>query len=359
MIKQKKIYFPDILNQKKESVWQEIKKYLNLLVSYPKFCDVPKKYYDLVDFHKEIVSDYPKRQGKYVRPSLVLLTAGAMGFSEKKAIKTAAAMQISEEWILNHDDIEDNSLERRGKPCLHRIYGEELAINAGDGLHILMWKVLIGNKETIGVKKTFAVMEEFFKMLNRTVFGQGVESKWILENKTDLTDEDVLLILESKTGYYTIAGPMRLGAILAGASERQLNKIYEFGKPLGYCYQIRDDLLDLTSDFSGLKKQQGNDIYEGKRTIMLAHLLRVLKSNDRDKLLKILKKTREKKKKEEVFWVIEKMKDYGSLDYAKVLVEKYAAEAKIYFRKNLGFLKKEPFRSQLLAGIDFIVKREY
>jgi len=270
------IDFKQVLEEKKKIVWQEIKSYLDSLTSFSSCCRVPSRYQAMARFHRKITSEYPQRKGKYVRPTLLLLTASAMGFSQKKAIKTAAAMQVSEDWILNHDDIEDDSLERRGKPALHRLYGQELAINAGDALHVLMWQILRDNQKIIGPKKTFAIWDEFYQMLARTTLGQTIEIAWTQKNRTDLTDRDVLFIMESKTAYYSIAGPMRLGAILAGASQKQLDWLYEFGKPLGYCFQIRDDYLDLTSDFEGLKKQTGNDIYEGKRTIFLVHLFRTL-----------------------------------------------------------------------------------
>jgi len=276
-----------------------------------------------------------------------------------KLLNTAAAQQVSEEWILIHDDVEDDSAQRRGEAALHHIYTKELAINAGDALHILMWKILQDNKEIIGIEKTFRIMEEFNKMFDRTVLGQTIEIKWMQENKKDLSDEDVLLILESKTGYYTVAGPMREGAIIAGASTEQLEKIYEFGKLTGYCFQIKDDLLDLTSDFCGQKKQCGNDIYEGKRTIMLGHLLRTIKDVDKEKFDKILGKDRYHKSSEEVEWVIEKMREYGSLDYADKLMRKFAVEAQNYFKKELGFLKKNPARSYLEYLPEFLVNRDH
>jgi geranylgeranyl diphosphate synthase type II len=290
---------------------------------------------------------------------MVMLAGESMGAEREKLINTAAAQQVSEEWILIHDDIEDDSMERRGDKTLHRICSKELAINASDALHVLMWRMLQKNREIIGEQKTFEIMEEFSKMLNRTVLGQTIEIKWAQENKKCLTDEDVLLILESKTGYYTVAGPMREGAIIAGASKEQLRKIYEYGKLCGYCFQIKDDLLDLTSDFCGLKKQCGNDIYEGKRTIMLAHLLRTVTGKDKEKLDKILNKNRYQKNAGEVEWVIKKMKEYGSLDYAQNLMNKFAAEAQDYFKKELGFLKKNPARSYLEYLPEFLIKRDH
>lgn len=152
---------------------------------------------------------------------------------------------------------------------------------------------------------------------------------------------------------------MRLGGILAGATEKQLADIYEFGKVLGRSFQIVDDLLDLTSDFKGLKKQTGNDIYEGKRTIMLVHLFRTVSGEDRKKLMRVMEKPREKKTKSEVKWVIELMKRYGSLEHGKKLAERFAKQAGKIFDKKLGFLKCQPARDQIKAGIEFIVSRKY
>lgn len=351
--------FLEVLKEKQALVWPEIKKYLDSLVDFPSFCSVAKPYVPLAQFHYRMVADYPERRGKYFRPTLVLLTAAALNFPEEKAIKTAAAMQISEEWILIHDDVEDDSLERRGKPTLHRLYTKELAVNAGDALHLIMWKMLIDNIRVVGQEKALAIAEEFYLMLNRTVLGQTVEIKWTQEGKEDLKDEDVLFILESKTGYYTVAGPMRLGAILAEATPSQLEVIYRFGKVLGYCFQIRDDILDLTSDFSGLKKQKGNDIYEGKRTIMLMHLFRKVSGEDKKRLHQIMKKPREEKSAEEVEWVIKLMEKYGSLEYAQELAEKFAQKTKRMFEEELSFLSQKPARDQLRAAIDFVLERKH
>jgi len=351
--------FTRVLEAKKKLVWQEIEKYLQKPLDLTGRLKIPQKYQKEASFHWQIVRDYPERKGKYLRPTLLLLTAQAMGFPEKKAIKTAAAMQTSEDWILAHDDFEDNSLERRGKLTLHRLYGPELAVNAADSLHIIMWKILKDNEKILGPKKTFAIIDEFYQMLTKTCLGQTVEKKWTQENRNNLTNEDVFFILDGKTVYYSIAGPMRLGAILAGATAKQLELIYEFAQPLGYCFQIRDDLLDLTSDFAGLKKQMGNDIYEGKRTIMLAHLLRNVKGQEKKKLGQILKKERDEKTKAEVEWVIKIMKKYGSLEYGEKLAAKLAKQAKDIFEKKLDFLSRQPARNQIIACIDFVLQRKY
>lgn len=351
--------FKQVLESKKEIVWPEIKDYLQLPLDFTGQRKIPSRYKDLIEFHEKIVADYPERQGKYIRPSFVLLICEAMGENPQKAVKTAAAMQVSEDWILNHDDIEDQSFQRRGKPTLHEIYGVPLAINAGDGLQTVMWRILWDNIDILGLEKSMRVVKEFYEMITRTAFGQTVEMKWREEEKMDLTDEDCFFVIDGKTVYYSIAGPMRLGGIIADASNEQLEKLYEFARPLGRCFQIKDDLLDLTSDFAGLKDQQGNDIYEGKRTLMLTHLLSNIKGEEKEKLHSILRKSRQEKSEAEVNWVIEMMKKYGSLDYGKKKAEKLAQEAREIFDQELDFLEKEPARSQLKSGIEFILRRDH
>ena len=353
------IDFLTILKNYQQILWPVIDKAISDANTFPKFCQIEKKYQPQLDFHRQIVSEYPSRLGKYFRPGLLLLTAQAMGVKLDTALNTAAAMQISEDWILNHDDIEDDSPDRRGKPALHKMYGIELAINAGDALHLIMWQVLSNNFQTLESKLAVRIIDEFGLMLNRTVLGQGIELKWALDNRFDLSDEDNYLVLESKTGYYTIAGPMRLGAILANATDNQLDTIFKFGVLLGRSFQIIDDLLDLTSDFSGMKKIKGNDIYENKKTIMLLHLYRTATGQDKNNLVEILNKFRCQKTPEDITTVIDMMNKYGSLDYGRQLAQKFANEAKTIFHQDLTFLSVDPYRQQLESAIDFIINRNH
>lgn len=299
-----------------------------------------EKYRGIFDEHWQIVNDYPARRGKYLRPTLVLLMAEAMTGSSDKAVHTAAAMQMSEDWILIHDDWEDGSLERRGKPALHRLVSSEIAINAGDTLHECMHRTLIENFKTLDINLATRVQHEFFLMLGRTTFGQYAEIKWTQENKDDMTEEDVLFTVSGKTVYYTIAGPLRLGALLAGATDDQLQRIYTFSYPLGLCFQIRDDVLDLTGDFEGQKKQKFNDIYEGKRTLILLHLLNHCSAEEHDSIEATLSKPRDEKTEAEVQYIRDLMDTYGSIAYAEAEAEKYASQA-----------------LELLSTIDFIQDR--
>jgi geranylgeranyl pyrophosphate synthase len=290
----------DILEKTKKDVWPEIKKYLKDAPYPPQFF-LPKEFAKDINLYWKINRVYPERKGKYIRPTLVLLIAEALGAKRSRAVKVAAAMQISEEWILIHDDIEDKSETRRGGPTLQKMYGDELAINAGDSLHIIMWKIL--NDQ--GSK---AINEEFYKMLLRTALGQGVEQIWTERKAKKITDDEYFFIADSKSGYYSIAGPMRLGAAVAGASPDQLKKITDFGLHLGRCFQLVDDILDIEQD----KK-------EGKLTLAITK----------------------------------------GASYTKRLAEKEKGEARQIFDTKLKFLSREPARSELKELIDFILERKY
>lgn len=351
--------FKAVLQEYKPLIWAEYQKYLPGKSSSPHPLDPVHKYQLEDDYFWKIITDYPKRQGKYVRGVLIVLAAEAMGVPREKALLTAAAMQASEDWILMHDDWEDESEERRGGPALQKLYPANQAVNAGDLLHDIQYKMLRDNDDVLDHQTSRNVFNEMIQMMERTVLGQSVEMKWINENKLDLTDDDLFFVIGGKTSYYTIAGPLRLGALIAGATQQQLDALFEFGTKLGRCFQIRDDLLDLTSDFEGQKKQQCNDLYEGKRTIPLLHLYRSASKTDQQKLKTILDKPRSEKTEEEVSWILTKMKEYGSLDYAQKVASKLADEAQVVLDQKLGFLSHEPARTHLKEAIHFILNRTH
>ena len=197
--------------------------------------------------YSEIVREYSERQGKYVRPGLLMITGQMLGAKPDELIIPAAAMQLSEDWILIHDDIEDDSEMRRGKPALHKIYGCEHAINAGDGAHLLMWQMLRDYLEEYGMKRGLGLFDMFSEILTATVEGQYLDidfSKRIKE--IGKADERMYYgIVERKTSCYSVYGPMQLGAIAAGMGKSELGMLKEIGMPAGMAFQIVDDILDI------------------------------------------------------------------------------------------------------------------
>jgi len=300
-----------------------------------------------------MMRDYPGRSGKGLRPSLVLITAEAYGAKPKEAMMTAAALEMFQNWVLIHDDIEDWSEERRGKPCLHSLHGVPLAINAGDALHIKMWEALAKNKTRLGPEKTFAVIQKMGEMLDRTVEGQTMELSWVHGNSWYVTERDYYTMIYKKTAWYTVIAPMQFGAIIAGKGS--LKAIHDFGDALGKAFQLQDDILNLTAG-EAYGKEIAGDIYEGKRTLMLIHLLKKCSAAEKKKIVKIMNKPREKKTKAEVEWILSLMREYGSIEYAKRAAGRYAAKAKQLFPKLR--IPHGKACNELDAIISFIVERE-
>jgi geranylgeranyl diphosphate synthase type II len=347
-----------ILAHYRALVWPIVERHLQD-PPYPGAFQVPDTYRSEQGLHWRAVSEYPSRQGKYLRAALLVLSCAAMGGEEQQALTTAAAMQLAEEWMLVHDDLEDGSTLRRGKPALHCLYGSGLAVNAGDTLHALMWGLLLENKEVLGLQRAYLVLEEFYRIILRTTLGQSVELQWTAANATTLSDEDWFFLSDGKAGFYTIGAPLRLGALIAGAGATELEALSGFGVPLGRCFQLVDDLLDLSGGFRGLKGQRGSDIYEGKRTVMLAHLLRSICGPDRTRLLSIMAKCREEKTEEEVDWIIDQMQRHGSIAHARGLARACQAEAEAMFGYDLAFLSRQPARDRLEALIQYVLERDH
>jgi geranylgeranyl diphosphate synthase type II len=178
-----------------------------------------------VDLLYKMMRDYPSRPAKGMRPFLCISSCRAAGGKEGDALLTAACIELFQNWILIHDDIEDGSELRRGQPSLHRKYTEALALNAGDALHARMWEALALNKEKLGYAATVRVIEEFSRMVNATTEGQHMELGWVQNKRCDLKEPDYYDMCTRKTSWYTVASPCRLGAMVAGSPDGVLDKL--------------------------------------------------------------------------------------------------------------------------------------
>lgn len=345
--------FESLLDECKTLVYPEIETYFHTALDY---CTELSNS-SMEEFHWKCVTEYPNRKGKYVRPALLLLACEGAGGEKSAALKTAAAMQVSEDWLLVHDDLEDGATRRRGKLVHHLRYSPELAINAGDALQVIMWKILRDNEFTLGASKAFEIMDEFYRLLSRTLLGQTAEISWCQQQKFHLTYEEYAYVMDGKTSGYTVIGPMRLGARVAGLPERYLPIISEFGNCLGQCYQIVDDLLDVSSTFRG-SKEPFMDIQESKSTIVLIHLLNHACAYDKQKVIEILQKERHTKTKAEVDLVVSLMDEYGSIEYTRQEAQRWGAQALDVLNQKMSFFD-DVAREKLEWAIDFVVGRTF
>ncbi len=270
-----------------------------------------------VELLYRMMRDYPSRPGKGMRPFLCVTTCRAAGGTEGKALLTAACIELFQNWILIHDDIEDGSELRRGQPSLHRKYTEALALNAGDALHARMWGALACNKETLGLETTVKIVEEFSKMVNETTEGQHMELGWVGNRRWDLKDADYFEMCTKKTSWYTVASPCRLGAIVAGSQGDVLDKLRDFGLKLGIAFQIQDDALNLVGDQKKYGKAKSDDLLEGKRTLILLHLLGDVSAPERKKVTSIMNKQRSEKTAADISYVLSLVERYDAIGYAR------------------------------------------
>src|SRR5437016_12230985 len=150
-----------------------------------------------------LVADYPRRGGRMLRPSLCIATARAFGAKLEDAVRSAVALELLHNAFLVHDDVEDDSDVRRGRPTLHTLHGVPLAVNVGDALALLGLRALMDNRLRLGPWLTMRILEEAERMARETVEGQAVELGWRRDNATELTDADYLQMVLKKTCWYT------------------------------------------------------------------------------------------------------------------------------------------------------------
>jgi geranylgeranyl diphosphate synthase type II len=280
-----------------------------------------------IDLLYRMMREYPKRPAKGLRPFLCTTCCRAFGGKEADAYLTAASIELFQNWILIHDDIEDGSMMRRGSPVLHRIYDWALAINAGDALHARTWGVLLANKEKLGVDKTIRIMQEFLRMVNETTEGQHIELGWVVSKRWDLMEDDYYTMCLKKTAWYTAISPLRLGGIIAGAKQRDLDALIEIGSKLGIGFQIHDDVLNLSGD-AKYGKEITDDLLEGKRTLILTRLLTICNQDERSSITAIMDKKREEKSEEDIKKILSLIRKYGVIEYASNKAKELANHAR-------------------------------
>ncbi|MGA3147719.1 MAG: polyprenyl synthetase family protein [Acidimicrobiales bacterium] len=262
------------------------------------------------------VMDYPRRPGKALRPSLCLATCEAFGGGLADAVPTAVAIELLHNAFLVHDDIEDRSLLRRGEPTLHRRYGTALALNAGDALALHGLGSLRENIDRLGGRLAEQIMVEFDFMSRQTVAGQALELGWCRDNRTDLHPDDYLELIMKKTCWYTTVLPLRAGALIGSRGRADLEPMIGFGFLLGAAFQIRDDILNLIGDTDAYGKEPFGDLREGKRTLMLIHLLAAADPSDRNWLVGYLAQDIGERHPRDAARVFNLMVAYGSIAFS-------------------------------------------
>ncbi len=308
----------------------------------------------------KVLSDYPTRPGKGIRPAFCLAAAASVGGDYNKAIDTGAAIELLHNAFLIKDDIVDQSLYRRGDLTLNRKYGLALAANAGDAVKILSMSPLIDNLGSIGVQKSLQVILEIQEMARRSVEGQIMELTYVKQNRIDLKARDYFRLCENKTCWYTIITPIRTGLIIGSehATPEQLNTLTRFGLNLGLAFQITDDTLNLTASQKQYGKEIKGDIFEGKRTLILIHLLNKCTSHERQRMRRILKTPRDNKTDPEVAYVEELMQKYSSIEYAEKIALSLAIKAERILLNECDWMTEKRWKQFFFDQTSYLIKRK-
>jgi geranylgeranyl diphosphate synthase type II len=301
----------------------------------------------------ELVREYPRRGGKGLRPALLLATCLAYGGSLQEGLDAAVAIEMLHNAFLIHDDLQDASERRRGEPTLHALHGVPLAVNAGDALATLAIQPLLGPSAR-GLRVSRQILEEVLAAIVRTTEGQALELGWRRDNVVDLGPADYLDLVARKTCCYTTVAPLRLGALIGSRGTAPLEELSRFGFHLGAAFQIRDDLLSVGRSEHG--KDALGDIREGKRTLMLLHLLGAADA-EREWLVAFLGAAEAQRGDADVARVHALMLEHGSLEFAQAYAQELAAAAGEALDEAFADLPDSPHVDFIRALVPYMLAR--
>jgi geranylgeranyl diphosphate synthase type II len=304
-----------------------------------------------------VARDYPSRPGKTLRPALCVATSRAFGGSDADVVPVAVAIELLHNAFLVHDDIVDGSERRRGRPTLTAEYGLGLALNAGDALAVLSNQVLRRHTGRMDPDLAERVLSEFDAMALRTLEGQATELGWRRDGVDALEPEDYLDLIMHKTCWYTTVHPLRVGALIGSAGDADLRPMVRFGFHLGAAFQIQDDLLNLLGTEREYGKEIDGDLYEGKRTLPLIHLLRHAQGGDREVLDRYLALERAQRTAAMVAEVRELLDAYGSITFAAEYAHGIAGAALDTFEEAFASAAPGPDRDFVRALVPYMLER--
>ncbi len=312
----------------------------------------PSYDFDIVSVQRALVDpiwDFLDRGGKRWRPALMLLACEAVGGDRKTALRYSIIPELVHNGTIMVDDVEDNSELRRGKKSTHLIFGVDVAVNAANAMYYLPLIVLF-NDSKFPTEKKAAIYDLYSLEMLRLSFGQAMDISWH-NTQAKVSVGQYLQMCSYKTGSLARLAT-QMGGILGGANKNQLSALAGFGTSLGVAFQIQDDILNLRPE-GKWGKVIGDDIKEGKITLIVIHALGKLSKEKKTRLLKIL--GADNASDREVLAAISLLENSGSLEYAKVVAEKIVLDA---WKKLNRALPSSKAKSLLKEFADYVVERK-
>lgn len=257
--------------------------------------------------------------GKRVRPVLVLMGNELFAEIDEDAYHAAAAIELFHNFSLIHDDIMDKAPLRRGHQTVHKIFGDNTAILAGDVTLVEAYQYLSRVKENY-LPKLLSVFNATAKLVC-----EGQQMDMDFEQEKFVSLEEYANMIELKTSVL-LAASLQMGAIIGGAGQGNQDHIYTFGKNLGMAFQVQDDYLDVFGNPEVFGKQPGGDILANKKTFLQIHALKEAADADR-KTLEHWMQTNPEDGAEKIQTVTEIFKRTGVDEWAEKLKEQYYTDA--------------------------------
>jgi geranylgeranyl diphosphate synthase type II len=304
-----------------------------------------------------LIADYPNRGGKMMRPALCIATARILGAPPETAVRAAVSIEMLHNALLIYDDIQDESLQRRGKPALHHLHGIPLALTAANALTLLSLRPLLETPQFQSPTQAHRVMREVEIIARESAEGQALELGWRRENRFDLMEGDYLEMVLKKTCWFATIYPLRLGALIALGEAAEAEALVRFGFFLGAAFQIQDDLLNLLATGTQYGKELAGDLWEGKRTLMLIRLYQESDPGDRRRLTEIFEKPREDRSRSEILWLQRRMEELDCYEYARCTALALVEAAAVEFTRFFGPLPPSRDKAFLEQTMSWVVRR--
>ncbi|QZA88011.1 polyprenyl synthetase family protein [Salinarchaeum sp. IM2453] len=344
---------PDIDQAIEEVIPREVsEEYLD------EFFGTPTYQYDARSVQKALsdpIWNLLDRGGKRWRSVLFLVFVEAFGEDPNEYLPYAIIPEILHNGTIIVDDVEDEAAMRRGEPAVHKQFGVDIALNAGNAMYFIPLKIITKNPGNLDPELRLRAYEMLMYELNRTHIGQGMDICWHNDEEIEVGEPEYLEMCACKTGCLgrIVA---RLAAIVTEQSKEVEHEAARYAEKVSVAFQIGDDILDVENSLGqagDFGKEFGNDIREGKTTLMAIHAVETAPKERARRLQRIL--AAEENTNEEIIEAIDILQETDSIAYAKDIALDLAAEA----REHIHGLDLQPEpKDQLLEFTEFVVKRE-
>jgi geranylgeranyl diphosphate synthase type I len=289
----------------------------------------------------------PLAGGKRLRPCFSLISCEAVNGDIIKVVPLAIALELIHNFTLVHDDIMDKSKLRRNLPAVHVKFGEPSAINAGDLLFVKAFESMHNISIDCSVFKNIEF--GFIDFIKEICEGQQLDMDF--ENRKIVNEDEYIEMIRKKTAVF-FQYAAEAGGIIGGGNKEETNALNEYGLNAGLGFQIWDDYLDISSDETILGKDIGNDIRNGKKTLIAVHCMNNVTGSDKELFNSIF--GNKNATEDEVGKVYDLFKKLNSINYAKETALGYINKAK----NSLDKISDSDAKQLLLDLADYSIKRK-